>query len=202
MHKTFEQHFLLESKNDCVKFALIPVYFRPPHKGHYAMLKHYNDLVGDNGKVIVFMDSTNGSNENDFPVQNAKEILEIYCKNLPNVIIAYAPKDPFTSIYGFGKTAYKVCGEKQPIVLFGCTKKSDEIAKCQKAKQFYEKHYSDIYVIDPTTTATNIGYAGETAISETDFQNATNDKEKVKAFLPEHLSDEDIEKVVELLDIN
>jgi len=71
------------------KLALIAGGFKPPHKGHLEMLKHYNELVGPNGKVIVLLGS--GGKEprtikgRTITAQDSMNIWDLYLRNDPTI---------------------------------------------------------------------------------------------------------------------
>ena len=67
------------------KLALIPGGFKPPHRGHLEMVKHYLREVGENGKVLLFIGS-GGKNPRccgDRPItfEDSERIWEIYFAN-------------------------------------------------------------------------------------------------------------------------
>ena len=67
------------------KTALIPGGFKPPHRGHLALVTHYLNKVGDSGKVLIYMGSggksprTIGGKPVTF--ENAYEIWRLYLEN-------------------------------------------------------------------------------------------------------------------------
>jgi len=71
------------------KLALLAGGFKPPHKGHLAMVKFYNQLVGPNGKVIILLGS--GGQEprtikgRTITAQDSMEIWDVYLRNEPSI---------------------------------------------------------------------------------------------------------------------
>ena len=116
-------NFLFESATNEQKIAVVPGSFKPPHKGHYEMIKHYSKLVGPSGKVLVFVSSPSAKNErktHDGKVispELAKRILEIYCKSLGNVEIEIANGSSVRECYNIGKRF------NSGTLIFGCSKK-------------------------------------------------------------------------------
>lgn len=136
----FVTFFLLESIDDGVKFALIPWQTFPPHKGHYEFIKHYSDLIGENGKVVVFIE--NNSNK-----KLCKDILSEYVSDLPNVIISVASKSAIQSVKDFGTEASKISNSST--IVLACTRGSKAISQMIEIKKHYEQNYPDCYVIHP-----------------------------------------------------
>ena len=77
------------------KVALIPGGFKPPHRGHLALVAHYLDEVAPNGKVIVFMgsggDTPRSIKGNPITFEDSLRIWQIYLNNeniaFPNEIL-------------------------------------------------------------------------------------------------------------------
>lgn len=188
---------LLEGFNEAVKYALIPGSFKPPHKGHYAMFEHYSQLVGQTGKVVIFISDPKKAKRltaegKEIPASVVKQIIDIYCKNLSNVITEIAPI-PVKAVYDFGEKL------DSGILIFGCSKKDDDLKRFRTVKNYVEEHFPQLQVIDPLTTAVDVTNNQDVAISASDFRNSFGDKDKMKTFLPDHLSEQEKEKVVNLL---
>lgn len=189
---------LLEGFNEEIKYALIPGSFKPPHKGHYAMFEYYSNMVGSNGKVIIFISDPKKAKRltaegKEIPASVVKQIIDIYCKNLGNVIAEIAPISPVKSVYDFGEKL------DSGILIFGCSKKDDDLKRFRTVKNYVEEHFPQLQVIDPLTTAVDVTNNQNVAISASDFRNSFGDKEKMKTFLPDHLSEQDKNKVIDLL---
>lgn len=122
-------NFLLESMNDEPKVAIVPGSFKPPHKGHYAMIEHYSKLVGPQGKVLVFVSKPSPKSERKLPngktisPELAKKILEIFTKSLGNVAVEVTPVSPVKSCYDIGERL------ESGILVFGCSKKDNDIKR-------------------------------------------------------------------------
>ena len=54
---------LCENLNNRKNIALLAGSFKPPHKGHYEMVKHYSELVGQDGNVVVFISKPSPKSE-------------------------------------------------------------------------------------------------------------------------------------------
>lgn len=188
---------LLEGYEEAVKYALIPGSFKPPHKGHYAMFEYYSKMVGPTGKVVIFISDPKKAKRltaegKEIPASVVKQIIDIYCKNLGNVITEIAPI-PVKAVYDFGGKL------DSGILIFGCSKKDDDLKRFRTVKNYVEEHFPQLQVIDPLTTAVDVTNNQDVAISASDFRNSFGDVEKMKTFLPDHLSEADKNKVINLL---
>lgn len=199
--KSFFQRYaplLLEGFNEEIKYALIPGSFKPPHKGHYAMFEHYSRMVGPMGKAIISISDPKKAKRltaegKEIPASVAKEIIDIYCKNLGNVITEISSIPPITALCNFAVNL------DSGIIILGCSKKDDDLKRFRTVKKYLEVHAPQIQVIDPLTTAVDVINNQDAAISASDFRNSFGDRDKMKSFLPNHLSEQEKEKVVNLL---
>ena len=188
---------LLESVASQIKYALVPGSFRPPHKGHYAMFKYYSNMVGPDGKVIIVISDPQKAKRltpegKAISAETAEEIIKLYCKNLPNVstVISQAP---VKTCYDFGEQV------SEGTLIFGCSKKDDDLKRFRAVKKYVEDHYPSLYVLDPQTTAVDTVRVKGSNVSASDFRAVFGNREKMSRFLPDHLSDQEKEKVIDLL---
>lgn len=192
---------LCERVEDAKKIALLAGSFKPPHKGHYAMIKYYSDLVGPDGEVVVFISKPSPKSEriaaNGKPIsaEIAKKIFEIYCANLPNVRFEISPVSPVKSCYDFPNTL----GNKNVTLIFGCSNKGDDLKRWSRVKDFIEQNYNNIYVMDPQTTACPATLDEGGAVSATDFRNSFGDVAKMTTFMPDHLNNGTKKKIAQML---
>ena len=172
-------NFLLEDINQEQKIAIIPGSFKPPHKGHYAMIEHYSKLVGPTGQVLVFISKPSAKNERKLPngktisSETVKEILEIYTSNLPNVSIEVTPISPVKSCYDIGERL------QSGVLLFGCSKKGDDIKRFNQIKSYIESKNPNLIVLDPLTTAVDVTTSSDGVVSATDFRRVIGEPEKM-----------------------
>lgn len=192
-------NFLRESLEQEQKVAIVPGSFKPPHKGHYAMIKHYSDLVGPQGNVLVFVSKPSAksqrvsANGKIISPEVAKKILEIYCSNLPNVEIEITPVSPVKSCYDIGERM------ESGVLVFGCSKKDNDIKRFNQIKSYIESKNPNLIVMDPQTTAVDVLTSDDGIVSATDFRNSLDNPKKMKEFMPEHLNDAMKEEVINLL---
>ena len=192
-------NFLLEDINQEYKVAIIPGSFKPPHKGHYAMIKHYSDLVGPQGNVIVYVSKPSAKAQRKtkdgrvITPEVAKAILDIYCSNLSNVQVDITPVSPVKSCYDIGDKL------ESGVLIFGCSKKGDDIKRFNQIKSYIESRNPNLIVLDPSTTAVDVTASEDGVVSATDFRNALDDPKAMIQFMPDHLNDAAKEKVIQLL---
>ena len=106
------------------KIALVPGAFKPPHRGHYDMVKYYSEEVGSDGKVIVIISPIKASERRgfnpeaqaDFTPQQSLDLWGIYTKNLPNVEIVITPSQYKTPV----EAAYKFVGPEGSVKAGDC----------------------------------------------------------------------------------
>ena len=76
---------VVKEDKEKIKLALIPGGFKPPHKGHLEMVKHYLKEVGASGKVLLFMGSGGKTPRtigvNPISLEESERIWEIYFAN-------------------------------------------------------------------------------------------------------------------------
>lgn len=192
-------NFLTESIKSDRKIAVVPGSFKPPHKGHYEMIKHYSKLVGPDGKVLVFVSTPSAKSERKTPdgkvisPELAKQVLEIYCKSLGNVEVEVISGSPVKACYNMGNRI------DSGTLIFGCSKKDNDISQFNKIKSYIEENNPDLTVIDPITTAVDTITADNGAISATNFRQVYGNREEMIKFLPNHLSGKAKQRVIDLM---
>ena len=182
---------LKEQLNPKSKLALLAGGFKPPHKGHLAMLKHYYRLVGPNGKVIILMGS--GGNQprtiNGRPVtlQDSMEIWQTFLRNDPEIDW---PSDriEFQNVEGVGPIApiidyVKEQAPEDQIVLLGAGEKDEE--RWPKIMADPENNPRGIAL--QTTPAPNIIDEQGNPLSASVMRNAIENKdfETFKSYIPQ-----------------
>ena len=192
-------NFLLEDMNQEHKIAIIPGSFKPPHKGHYEMIKHYSELVGPDGEVLVFVSKPSAKNQRKTPdgkvisPELVKQILDIYCQSLGNVSVEIAQVSPVKACYDIGERL------KSGVLLFGCSKKDDDIKRFNQIKSYIESRNPNLIVLDPMTTAVDVTASEDGVVSATDFRRVYGNPKEMMQFLPDHLNDGTKHKVIQML---
>lgn len=192
---------LCENLNNRKNIALLAGSFKPPHKGHYEMVKHYSELVGQNGNVVVFISKPSPKSErvaaNGKPIsaETAKKIFELYCSDLDNVSFEIAPISPVKSCYDFPE---RLRGEEVTLI-FGCSDKGEDLNRWNRVKEYIEQHYDNVYVMNPQTTAVPATIDDGGTVSASQFRNSFGDIEKMITFMPDHVNLGTKKKIAQML---
>jgi hypothetical protein len=190
---------LLEEIENQMKTAVVPGSFKPPHKGHYTMIKHYSEMVGPEGQVIVVISKPSAKAQRTTSTgkvispEVVEKIMRIYCQNLPNVDVTIAQSSPVKFCYDIGEQV------PNGILIFGCSKKDDDIKRFNTIKKYVEEKNPGIIVIDPVTTAVDVTEGAEGVVSASDFRRVFGDANKMAEFLPDHLNDGQKRQVIQML---
>tara|TARA_R100000008_G_scaffold67097_1_gene44167 strand:+ start:818 stop:2788 length:1971 start_codon:yes stop_codon:yes gene_type:complete len=167
--------------------ALIPGKFKPPHRGHLDMVKHYSSVVGNNGKVVVLVSpiSKNLPGGLEITAEDAIDIWNIYLRNagLSNVEVLRSPKNsPVGATFDFvanehNKEDYAQPGDK--IILGSSTKGGDQSRFAGDVQQYASE---GVEVLDPARFAFE---PNPPELNATDFRNAIATNEDILPWLPE-----------------
>lgn len=178
--------------------ALIPGSFRPPHKGHLDMIKHYAEICDE--VIVAVSGQTNVASQRydklgrAMPNFVAGEILEIYLNaaHLDNVQIAMT-LNPMNWI---SATVRHFSNCK---VMFGLSKKDD----ISRFEQFTQPKFTDtlqnVEVLPIEENAIDATQDGDSNISATYVRDHIDDKEALKKVLPSELTPEQFEQVYSIL---
>ncbi len=190
---------ILEEEQERV-VAVIPGKFKPPHRGHLNMVKHYAELA-DVVKVFVSPLSREAGDEIEIDAEDSIAIWKIYLRDagLNNVEVMRSPKNsPVGASYDFVANKDNNPNFAQPgdrVILGASTKGGDEqrfagdIAKT--AADGVEILDPMSYVFDPPE---NIPF------SATDFRSALAAGEDIFRFLPDESAQSEKEIVSILVD--
>ena len=114
--------------------ALVPGSFKPPHKGHYAMIKHFFEIADE---TVVVISDPGPKSIRCTPVKNlhvtaqqARQILEIYTKGKPVTFITSS--QPVKWVYDY------VAEDTQPgqKILLGVSGKGDDAGRYVNAQKY------------------------------------------------------------------
>ena len=187
--------------------ALVPGAYKPPHRGHFEMVKHYSSEVGPNGVVYVIISplSRGGGEEAEIGFETSYKIWQIYIQSagLGNVVIYDKPSATNSPV----RTAFEFIenpnfAKPGDHIILGCSDKLDKkgVSDCQRFKNAeYVQNYAapgvkilDFYQYEYQTVP------GE-ALSATGFRKAlaTGDESEISKYIPEEASD----KIGSILDI-
>ncbi len=187
-------------KNDRV-VVLVPGSFKPPHRGHYEMVKQYSEMYPQ-GQVHVLISAPSPKSERRtkdgklITPDAAKQIFELYAQPLTNVTISVSEyPSPVTAAYESLKTL-----EQGTTVILGSSKKDNDWKRWSSAQAWAEKEGLGLDIENPEETAVdvvsnNIGRPYSASNIRDNFDNF----EQIKTDIPEHVSPEEIKAIFDLL---
>ena len=182
--KTFNQfYFNLKEDNKGRTVALVPGSFKPPHKGHFEMFKHYANNADE--VIVVISDPKNPKSVRTtpegkyIPADVAKEIFELYAKNegIRNIRFHTDPA-PVKFVYDYFAERTQP-GDK---IILGVGGKGDDAARYQNAAKYAPEGVE--FVVDVFGAV-----GGDTPISASDIRNRLDNvsKEDLIPFIPDSL---------------
>ena len=187
-------------KNDRV-VVLVPGSFKPPHRGHYEMVKQYSE-AHPQGQVHVLISAPSAKSERRtkdgklITPDAAKQIFELYVQPLTNVTISVSEfPSPVTSAYESLRTL-----DPGTTVILGASKKDNDWKRWVSAPAWAEKEGLELDIWNPEETAVdvvanNIGRPYSASNIRDNFDNF----EQIKTDIPEHVSPEEIKAIFDLL---
>ena len=183
-------------KNDRV-VVLVPGSFKPPHKGHYEMVKQYSQMY-PGGQVHVLISAPSAKSERRtkdgrlITPAAAKQIFELYIQPLNNVTVSVSEfPSPVTS-------AYESLKELSPgtTVVLGASRKDDDWKRWSHAQPWAEKEGLGLDIIDPAQSAVDITLNAEgQPYSASNIRANFDDFEKIRADIPDHVNPEAIKQI-------
>ena len=187
-------------KNDRV-VVLVPGSFKPPHKGHYEMVKQYSETYPQ-GQVHVLISAPSAKSERRtkdgklITPAAAKQIFELYSQPLNNVTISISEfPSPVTAAYESLKTL-----DPGTTVILGASKKDNDWKRWTSAQSWAEKEGLELDVSDPQETAVDVvsNVAGR-PYSASNIRDNFDNFEQIKTDIPEHVSPEQIKAIFDSL---
>ena len=187
-------------KNDRV-VVLVPGSFKPPHKGHYEMVKTYSEMYPA-GQVHVLISAPSAKSERRtkdgklITPAAAKQIFELYAQPLSNVTVSVSEyPSPVTAAYETLKTL-----DGGTTAVLGASKKDGDWKRWAYADAWAQKEGLDIEIVEPEESAVDVTLKADgTPYSASNIRDNFDDFEKIKADIPEHVSPEAVKKVFDSL---
>jgi len=189
--------------------AFVPGSFKPPHKGHFELMKSY---LKDANKVVVlisdpqkdtsirFVDVPGQENKVEITPNASKRIFELYIENagLKNKIEVWdiwnkGFTNPIQFIHEY-LTEIGESGDKKKVVLGVSTKDAGDEKRFNQMKQAFSK-YPNLEIVNAPRDPLG-------SISATDMRDAitnamrTGDMDTLKDFIPNEVSPESILKII------
>jgi nicotinamide mononucleotide adenylyltransferase len=190
----------LLKKNDRV-VVLVPGSFKPPHKGHYEMVKQYSESY-PHGQVQVLISAPSAKSERKtkdgrvITPSAAAQIFELYVQPLNNVTISISEyPSPVTAAYESLKTL-----DSGTTVVLGASNKDNDWKRWSYAQQWAEKEELGLDILDPAETAVDVTTdAGGTPYSASNIRDNFDDFDLIRNDIPDHVDPEEIKQVFDLL---
>jgi len=187
-------------KNDRV-VVLVPGSFKPPHKGHYEMVKTYSEMY-PSGQVHVLISAPSAKSERRtkdgklITPAAAKQIFELYAQPLNNVTVSISEfPSPVTAAYETLKTL-----EGGTTAVLGASKKDGDWKRWAYADAWAQKEGLDINIVEPEESAVDVTLKPDgTPYSASNIRDNFDNFEKIKADIPEHVSPEAVKQVLDSL---
>ena len=188
----------LEDEKTGRVIALVPGKYKPPHRGHLEMIKHYS-RIADMVKVLVSPLSREYDEKKEITAEDSIDIWQIYIKDagLANVEVMRAPKNsPVGTAFDFvandtNKPEWAQPGDE--IVLGTSTKGGDQSRFAGNVQKYARE---GVTVLDPMEYAFDA--SAEDALSATDFRNALAAGDDIFKWLPDssHHNEEAIKNIL------
>jgi len=187
-------------KNDRV-VVLVPGSFKPPHKGHYEMVKNYSE-TWPQSQVHVLISAPSARSERKTkdgkiitPV-TAQQIFELYVEPLSNVTVSVSEyPSPVTAAYESLKTL-----EPGTTVVLGASKKDDDWKRWSYASPWAEKQGLGLNILDPAETAVDVttDISGR-PYSAGNIRDNFDNFEMIQHDIPDHVDPAQIKQIFDLL---
>ena len=171
--------------------SLVPGSFKPPHKGHYAMIEHFSNI--SSRTIVVISDPQSEKSIRRTPSgkkitsQEARQILEIYTEDLSNVELVVATQ-PVKWVYDF--VAEDTTPGQQ--VLLGVSGKGDDANRYLRAQK---------YAPEGVSIQASVFTDSDLDISASNIRKLLDSPTlgEIDQFLPNHLDQGKKERVLQIL---
>lgn len=192
-------NIIMPIKNmDGKTICIIPGSFRPPHKGHFKMIQHYSELA-DIVYVVISGQATVSSRRPDkfgrtMPNYIAGQILKIYCDAYGLTNIKIQPVMKLMQWIG-----WKLRSTENAKILFGVSEKDDASRFAGFTSDRFKKQNPTLEILPIDDNISSAETLDGENISATEVRQHIDDKEFIRKIVPDKLSDEEFEKVFELM---
>ena len=178
--------------------AIIPGSFRPPHKGHFEMIRHYASIA-DEVYVAISGQATLAFRRPDkfgrtMPNYVAGQILKIYCDayGLTNVKI-----QPVMKLMKW--IGWKLHSLQNAKVILGVSGKDDESRFDAFTSKRFKSQVPTLEILPVEDYMPKAVSVDGEDISATWVRQHIDDKEAIRKIVPDKLTDEEFNKVFELM---
>lgn len=172
--------------------ALVPGSFKPPHKGHYAMIEHFANIADE--VIVIISDPTSPKSIRRTPAgkqvtaREAYEILEIYTRKDAPKVKLITNDQPVKWVYDYVADD-TVAGQN---ILLGVSGKGDDVGRYANAQK---------YAPEGVNVEASVFTDSDLNISATDFRKIIDQPsiENITPYIPDHLRESEIQEVLEVL---
>ena len=178
--------------------AIIPGSFRPPHKGHLALIEHYSKLADEVIVAVSGQANVSAQRPDKFgrtmPNYVVGQILKIYCDayGLKNVKIAMTMKL-------MQWVGWKIKTMKNVKIMLGVSGKDDASRFSAFTSDRFKKNNPDIEILPIEKNSMDAVKQGDENVSATYVRQNIDDKKILKKVLPSKLTDKQFDEVYELM---
>jgi len=172
------------------KKKVVAVYgggFKPPTKGHFAVVKK---AIKDNPNIDEFIINIGGKERDGVTPEESIQIWDIYKQYLPvsaNINIQYSSTPPIKATYDYAKNN----PEEEVLFIIGAREGNEDDFKDIASRTTSLDKYSNLNL---RTVVTQGGVSGTAA------RNAGKiSSEKLRRFLPDELRDEEVEEIYQMI---
>mgnify|MGYP003634031022 FL=1 len=174
--------------------ALVPGSFKPPHKGHYEMVKQYSQMA-DNVVVLISAPSAKSERKTKtgqvITPEISKKLFELYVSNLPNVDVDISP---LPSPVGAAYNALESLSGKR--VILGSSLKDDDWKRWSGVQKWATGKSLNVDIIDPKTSAVSVVDKPDgTPYSASNIRDNFDNLDVIMDDIPDHI-DPDIVKSI------
>jgi len=181
--------------------AIVPGSFKPPHKGHYDMVKQYSDLAY-NVHVLISAPSAKSQRTTSagtvITPEMSKQIFDLYVQNLDNVTVEISDiPSPVGAAYAMiealGTSPEPIPNSVGKKIALGASKKDGDWTRWSGAKEWAEKKGLNVEVYDPKLTAVDVSNKPDgTPYSASSIRSNISNPELFIDDIPEHVSPEQV----------
>ena len=161
--------------------------FKPPTKGHFAVVKK---AIEDNPDIDEFIINIGGKERDGVTPEEAIQIWDIYKQYLPisaNINIQYSSTPPIKATYDYAKNN----PEEEVLFIIGAREGNEDDFKDIASRTTSLDNYPNLNL---RTIVTRGGVSGTAA------RNAGKiSKEKIRPFLPDELKDQEVEEIYQMV---
>jgi len=177
--------------------VLVPGSFKPPHKGHFEMVRSYSESW-PRGQVHVLISAPSARSERKtkdgriITPSAAQQIFELYVQPLNNVTVSVSEfPSPVTAAYESLKTL-----DPGTTVVLGASKKDNDWKRWSYAQSWAEKEGLGLHIIDPAESAVDVTTdASGRPYSASNIRDNFDNFEMIRHDIPDHVDPEQIEQI-------